>query len=395
MALSPGDPHSYARPELARVTHTHLELNVDFGLKVLQGKAILDIEWEPSSNEIILDSYGLVVSSVTDTLTQINLEHQVGHCGTLGSKFAIQLLQNVNYCNNRCRIQIEYKTRPSSPALYWLTPEQTANGNYSFLLSNNKLTYARAWFPCQDTPSIKTTYSAMVTIFGNFGPLERLLPTSLIGLSPDEGTRFVPYEKGYMFLIELQNILDKQFYGNFRAFLKFYLTKFSQKSINTNDWKSYLYSYFPKRLLELNSIDWNFWFDDPNNYPPRLFDTANTKLETVCISLAERWINWDDAADLQSTFGSTDIKYFCHRQKVYFLYYLHASHTILSVKKIESMAQLYQFNYQNDEIRFIWLRLCIKSRWRIMVPAALIFAIKFCSPKFTYPIFQDLYKWSD
>ncbi|XP_071639826.1 leukotriene A-4 hydrolase-like [Temnothorax longispinosus] len=162
MALSPGDQHSYARPELARVTHTHLELNVDFGLKVLEGKAILDIEWEPSSNEIILDSYGLVVSSVTDTLTQINLEHQVGHCGTLGSKFAIQLLQNVYNCNNRCRIQIKYKTRPSSPALYWLTPEQTADGKYSFLLSNNKLTYARAWFPCQDTPSIKTTYSATI-----------------------------------------------------------------------------------------------------------------------------------------------------------------------------------------------------------------------------------------
>lgn len=39
--------------DLAIVTHTYLELIVDFDRKVLGGKAILDIEKTPSVNEIV------------------------------------------------------------------------------------------------------------------------------------------------------------------------------------------------------------------------------------------------------------------------------------------------------------------------------------------------------
>lgn len=39
--------------DLAVVTHTHLELNVDFTEKVLEGKAILDIERISSATELV------------------------------------------------------------------------------------------------------------------------------------------------------------------------------------------------------------------------------------------------------------------------------------------------------------------------------------------------------
>ncbi|XP_024885849.1 leukotriene A-4 hydrolase-like [Temnothorax curvispinosus] len=71
-------------------------------------------------------------------------------------------------CNSICCIQIEYQTNPSSLALYWLTPEQTADGKHHFLLSNNKLIHARTWFPCQDTPSVKFTYSAKISVPKHF-----------------------------------------------------------------------------------------------------------------------------------------------------------------------------------------------------------------------------------
>jgi len=38
---------------LARVLDTHLELHVNFKRKILQGKAILTIEKEPSVTEIV------------------------------------------------------------------------------------------------------------------------------------------------------------------------------------------------------------------------------------------------------------------------------------------------------------------------------------------------------
>ncbi|XP_071559234.1 leukotriene A-4 hydrolase-like [Temnothorax nylanderi] len=157
------DPHSLAQPELARVKHIDLELNVDFDEKVLKGKAILTIERTPSVNYIILDRLGLVISSVADI--DDNPLYIYHYDTALGSPIHVVLPQVVNIIYNfEYKIQIEYKTTSKSSALHWLTPAQTADGLHPFLLSNNKLMYARTWFPCQDTPSVKFTYTAKISV---------------------------------------------------------------------------------------------------------------------------------------------------------------------------------------------------------------------------------------
>ncbi|XP_071572377.1 leukotriene A-4 hydrolase-like [Temnothorax nylanderi] len=176
IAGSTEDPYSSAKPDLARVTHIDLELKVNFTRKVLQGTANLTIERKHSAQKVILDNYELDIKSVTNPKTESDLnyndKHQIPdneHHGALGSSFIIDLPPIVNTAYEPdCQIQIEYETSPKSPALYWLTPEQTADGEHPFLLSNNKLIYARAWFPCQDTPSVKFTYSAMITVPKNY-----------------------------------------------------------------------------------------------------------------------------------------------------------------------------------------------------------------------------------
>ncbi|XP_071572375.1 leukotriene A-4 hydrolase-like [Temnothorax nylanderi] len=176
IAGSTEDPYSSAKPDLARVTHIDLELDVDFTRKVLQGKAMLTIKRKHSAQKVILDNYELDIKSVTNPKTEsplnYNNKHQVPdneHHGALGSSFIIDLPPIVDTAYEPvCQIQIEYETSPKSPALYWLTPEQTADGEHPFLLSNNKLIYARAWFPCQDTPSVKFTYSAMIKVQKNY-----------------------------------------------------------------------------------------------------------------------------------------------------------------------------------------------------------------------------------
>ena len=42
--LSPGDPNSYSRPDIAKVTHIHLKLDINFDQQILDGLAILDVE---------------------------------------------------------------------------------------------------------------------------------------------------------------------------------------------------------------------------------------------------------------------------------------------------------------------------------------------------------------
>ncbi|XP_071559233.1 leukotriene A-4 hydrolase-like [Temnothorax nylanderi] len=164
--LSTTDPHSYTEPEEARVKHIDLELNVDFYEKVLKGKAILTIERKPSVNQIILDRLGLVVLNVTDIDDKPLDCHDIDvDIAALGNPINVQLPQAVDIIyNSEYKIQIEYKTISTSPALHWLTPAQTADNLHSFLLSNNKLMYARAWFPCQDTPSVKFTYTAKISV---------------------------------------------------------------------------------------------------------------------------------------------------------------------------------------------------------------------------------------
>ncbi|XP_018404171.1 PREDICTED: leukotriene A-4 hydrolase-like [Cyphomyrmex costatus] len=89
-----------------------------------------------------------------------------------GGLLAIQLpeIKNDDFVlkKTQYKIQIDYETNKLSPALYWLSPAQTASGTHPFLLSNNKFIFARSVFPCQDTPSVKFTYSATITVPKDF-----------------------------------------------------------------------------------------------------------------------------------------------------------------------------------------------------------------------------------
>src|SRR5687768_13536781 len=60
------DPHSFARPNEARVTHVTLDLTADFATKRLSGTAGLDIQRAPMGTEIILDTRDLDIQQVTD-----------------------------------------------------------------------------------------------------------------------------------------------------------------------------------------------------------------------------------------------------------------------------------------------------------------------------------------
>ena len=53
-SLSPNDPSSFSRPELVKITHIHLTLDVNFSTNVLKGSAVLQLEkCEPSETSIV------------------------------------------------------------------------------------------------------------------------------------------------------------------------------------------------------------------------------------------------------------------------------------------------------------------------------------------------------
>jgi aminopeptidase N len=153
-ALAP-DPHSYARPEIARVTHVGVDLRVDFDRKVLSGTATLDIQPAPGATEIILDNKGLTIRGVKAG----------GHAVEWSQGPADPILGtpvSVRFPAGTRRLTIDYETSPEAGALQWLTPEQTAGKAHPYLFSQGESLLTRSWIPTQDSPGIRQTWSARI-----------------------------------------------------------------------------------------------------------------------------------------------------------------------------------------------------------------------------------------
>jgi leukotriene-A4 hydrolase len=151
------DVHSHARPAEARIHHVDLDLAVDFGTKRLSGTATLDLLVAPGATSIILDAKGLDVASVTD-ITGAPLAWTMGaEDKILGAPLTVQLGQ-------ARRIVIRYASRPDAGALQWLSPEQTAGKKLPYLFSQGQAILNRSWIPTQDSPGIRQTWAARLTV---------------------------------------------------------------------------------------------------------------------------------------------------------------------------------------------------------------------------------------
>ena len=151
------DPHSFAKPLEARVTHVALDLNVDMAAKRISGTAALDIEAKPGVSAITLDDKGLEIASVDDGHGKA-LSYAVGAVDPkLGAPLTVQL-------GAARHIVVHYKSAPDSGALQWLTPEQTAGKKLPFLFSQGESIENRSWIPTQDSPGIRQSWEAKITV---------------------------------------------------------------------------------------------------------------------------------------------------------------------------------------------------------------------------------------
>ena len=158
MAPLPRDIHSFARPEEARVTHVRLDLRADFAGKTLEGTATLDLQAAPGADEIVLDTRDLEVQRVTDGSGQ-EIPWEFGAADSvLGRPLTVGLAPETR------QITIHYRTSPQAGALQWLTPEQTAGKRHPFLFSQGQAILTRTWIPTQDSPGIRQSYDARITV---------------------------------------------------------------------------------------------------------------------------------------------------------------------------------------------------------------------------------------
>jgi len=155
------DPHSWARPAEARVTHVDLDLTADFAAKTLSGKATLDVTGRPGATEVVLDAKMLDIKAVTDAAGR-PLDWSLGAEDPIkGQPLSVRLPAFRG--GETQKIVVAYSTRPDASALQWLSPQQTAGGQKPYLFSQGQAILTRTWIPTQDSPGIRQSYSARIT----------------------------------------------------------------------------------------------------------------------------------------------------------------------------------------------------------------------------------------
>ena len=127
-------------------------------------KAINDIQ------TVILDIRDLNILTISDATFKIEKETDIG------DKLEITLANKAE-AGSEFELKIEYNTQPCSQALSWLSPDQTLEKEHPFLFSQSEPIYARCIFPCQDTPSIKATYTGRTKVIS---PLSVLMSANIV-----------------------------------------------------------------------------------------------------------------------------------------------------------------------------------------------------------------------
>ena len=152
------DIHSFAKPADARVTHVALDLRADMQAHELRGTATLTVARRAGATELVLDTRDLDIEKVTDGGGGA-LEHALGDTDPIkGRPLTLKLADRDG------PVVITYKTRPTAAALQWLAPEQTAGKRQPYLFSQGQAILSRTWIPTQDSPGIRQTYSAKITV---------------------------------------------------------------------------------------------------------------------------------------------------------------------------------------------------------------------------------------
>lgn len=179
----------------------------------------------------------------------------------------------------------------------------------------------------------------------------------------------------------------------FGPFFKFYLDKYKYQSIVTDDFKKTVWAYFsdPKYEEALSKIDWDLWLYG-TGMPPQL-PKLDHSIEEEALQHVDLW----RLASLEDIKKSSLLKEkLSSIQILQVLAKLIEHNTVLEGEKMTLLEDTYKVNEtKNSEIRFYYLRLCIRAKDLKKLPAIFEFADSSFRMKFVRPIYRELAAWDD
>ncbi len=191
------DASSYSNFNEMKVTNYVLDIQPDFETKKIHVIALIDlIAMKDDANKVAFDTRRLTVSEedceathgfwsvkaedrekIKDDALPNNLNEELAKLCTgdrlvhtqirssteLGTGIEVDLGANFS-AGSKLTIVTRYTTSPDADAVQWLAKEQTAGKQHPYMFTQCQAIHARTLLPTQDTPRVKTSYSAAITV---------------------------------------------------------------------------------------------------------------------------------------------------------------------------------------------------------------------------------------
>ncbi len=150
------DPASYTDLSQGRIEHIDFQIKVDFSTRTFDIEAKYRLQ-KPAHGSLFLDSYKIDLSEANANDRKLEWEFDPED-EILGQRLRLKGLDGDS------TFTLKFRTSPEARALQWLDKSQTVGGRHPFLFSQCQAIHARSIFPCQDSPSVRFTYSADVEV---------------------------------------------------------------------------------------------------------------------------------------------------------------------------------------------------------------------------------------
>ncbi|MCG9909950.1 MAG: M1 family metallopeptidase [Flavobacteriales bacterium] len=203
------------------------------------------------------------------------------------------------------------------------------------------------------------------------------LKLNLAGRDPDDGMNDVAYEKGWLFLCQLEREAGRE---AFDAFLKNWFRDFAFKGADTEEFIEYLQANLIEKSGKKFETDPKKWIYEPG-LPEGYVAPTSTRLQKMEDMAAAYMSTGVDAVNL-SGLSSHEVQYF-----------LRSLPDDLSTAKMAALDQKFNFTERkNSEEAFLWLRLAVINNYADAYPALDRFLTTIGRRKFVKPLFEAMEK---
>lgn len=211
-------------------------------------------------------------------------------------------------------------------------------------------------------------------------PDDQILAIDLRGRDPDDVFSNIPYEKGALFLREIEHTIGRD---NFDAFLLKYFEEFAFKSITTDQFIDYvklnLIAKYPSKLDEARILQWIFEAGIPAGAPVPESD-AFTQIDDA----RSAWLS----AKISATEIETE-KWTVHE----WLYFLNNMPEQLTTKQLTQLDSAFNLTESsNNEIAHSWLLISVKNWYEPAFERLHSYLVGIGRNKLVKPLYKELSK---